>query len=172
MIHNSRRKRFRSVGKAPTRDAIQATDELEIAESYFCKFVATSVHLRLATEHPNLGDTKVQADLRQAPGHGDNQFLISVIRHPENVASFFRSVAVDNSREQFMAMYLDASHCVISYSLIAIGSAVQVSVTAPEIFQRALLVGAVALAVAHNHPSNRLEPSDQDIAVTTGLKKA
>jgi hypothetical protein len=78
MIHNSRRKRFRSVGKAPTRDAIQATDELEIAESYFCKFVATSVRLRLATEHPDLGDTKVQADLRQAPGHGDNQFLISV----------------------------------------------------------------------------------------------
>jgi DNA repair protein RadC len=94
------------------------------------------------------------------------------IRHPENVASFFRSVAVDNSREQFMAMYLDASHSVISYSLIAIGSAVQVSVTPPEIFQRALLVGAVALVVAHNHPSNRLEPSDQDIAVTTGLKKA
>ena len=28
MIHNSRRKRFRSVGKAPTMDAIQATDEL------------------------------------------------------------------------------------------------------------------------------------------------
>ena len=94
------------------------------------------------------------------------------IRHPENVASFFRSVAVDNSREQFMAMYLDASNCVISYSLIAIGSARQVSVAAPEIFQRALLVGAVALVVAHNHPSNRLEPSDQDIAVTTGLTKA
>ena len=94
------------------------------------------------------------------------------IRFPVNVASFFRSVAVDNSREQFVAMYLDASHCVISYSLIAIGSARQVSVTAPEIFQRALLVGAVALVVAHNHPSNRLEPSDQDIAVTTGLQKA
>ncbi len=94
------------------------------------------------------------------------------IRNPIDVASFFRSVAVDNSREQFVAMYLDGSHCVISYSLIAIGSARQVSVAAPEIFQRALLVGAVALVVAHNHPSNRLEPSDQDIAVTTGLKKA
>ena len=33
-------------------------------------------------------------------------------------------------------------------------------------------MGAVALVVAHNHPSNRLEPSDQDIAVTTGLTKA
>ena len=35
MIHNSRRKRFRSVGKA-TRDAIQATDEL-VTEADFQK---------------------------------------------------------------------------------------------------------------------------------------
>ena len=36
MIHNSRRKRYRSVGKAPTRDAIQATDEL-VTEADFQK---------------------------------------------------------------------------------------------------------------------------------------
>ena len=36
MIHNSRRKRFRSVGKAPTKDAIQATNEL-VTEADFQK---------------------------------------------------------------------------------------------------------------------------------------
>jgi DNA repair protein RadC len=94
------------------------------------------------------------------------------IRGPSHVASFFRSVAVDNSREQFIAIYLNGAHSVISYSLISIGSAKQVQVTAPEIFQRALLVGATAMVVAHNHPSNRLEPSEQDISVTKALLKA
>ena len=94
------------------------------------------------------------------------------IRSPEHVATFFRAFAVDNSREQFMAMYLDSSHSVASYSLISIGSANSAVVNAREVFQIAVLVGATAMAVAHNHPSNRLEPSEEDIAVTKRLQEA
>ena len=94
------------------------------------------------------------------------------IRSPEHVATFFRAVAVDNSREQFMAMYLDSSHSVACYSLISIGSANHAVVNAREVFQRAVLVGATAMVVAHNHPSNRLEPSEEDIAVTKRLQEA
>ena len=45
-------------------------------------------------------------------------------------------------------------------------------VNAREVFQRAVLVSATAMAVAHNHPSNRLEPSEEDIAVTKRLQEA
>src|SRR5262245_16351293 len=40
------------------------------------------------------------------------------IKGPEDVAAFIRSILTDNSREHFVALYLDGAHCVASYSLI------------------------------------------------------
>ncbi len=42
---------------------------------------------------------------------------------PEEAAEFIRSVLTDNSREHFVALYLDGRHRVASYSLVAIGTA-------------------------------------------------
>ncbi|MDZ4851105.1 MAG: JAB domain-containing protein [Pirellulaceae bacterium] len=93
------------------------------------------------------------------------------ISEPEDVAEFVRSILVDNSREQFVALYLDASHSVASYSIISIGSANQATVHPREIFQRAVLIGAIAITIAHNHPSDSLTPSNQDIALTKSVKE-
>lgn len=47
------------------------------------------------------------------------------------------------------------------------------SITSPrEIFMKALLVGASAVILAHNHPSGYVEPSTQDIALTRRIKEA
>lgn len=81
-----------------------------------------------------------------------------------------RSVLIDNSREQFVAIYFDASHAVISYSIISVGNANQTLVHPREVYQRAVLVGATAIAVAHNHPTGNLEPSAEDINITNRLK--
>ncbi len=87
-------------------------------------------------------------------------------KKPEQVAEFARSLLVDNSREHFIALYLNTRHVVIGYSLLAIGSANMVTVHPREVYQRALLAGAFALIVAHNHPSNELEPSQTDCKMT------
>jgi DNA repair protein RadC len=97
---------------------------------------------------------------------------ISKVGGPSDVADFVRSVLIDNSREQFVALYLDAANCVVSYSVITIGTANQTLFHPREIFQRAVLVGAIALAVAHNHPSGEVEPSKEDIYATHRLKEA
>lgn len=89
-----------------------------------------------------------------------------------DIADFVRSVLIDNSREQFVAIYLDGSHSAISFSIISIGIANQTLIHPREVFQRAILVGATAMAVAHNHPSGSLEPSTEDISVTIRLKEA
>ena len=70
------------------------------------------------------------------------QFKIS---GPEDIAAFSRSVLLDNSREQFIAIYLDGSHTVAAYSLISIGSANCTTMHPREVFQRAVLVVAVSL---------------------------
>lgn len=94
------------------------------------------------------------------------------INGPEDVAAFVRTVMVDNSREQFVALYLDGSHQVASYSIISIGSANQASVHPREVFQRAILVGATAITIAHNHPSGDLTTSHADRELTMRMMAA
>ncbi|MDZ4851053.1 MAG: JAB domain-containing protein [Pirellulaceae bacterium] len=58
-----------------------------------------------------------------------------------------------------------------SSSIVSIGSANQAAVTPREIFQRAILSGATAITISHNHPSGDTTPSEADVAVTKRLKE-
>lgn len=94
------------------------------------------------------------------------------IRSPEHVAEFVRGVLPDNSREHCVALYLDGSHQVIGYSVISTGTANVASFHPREIFQRAILIGAVSFAFAHNHPSGSLDASSSDDQITKQLYDA
>ena len=94
-----------------------------------------------------------------------------VIRRPEEIAKLFRSITVDNSREHFVAFYLDGASHVASYSIISIGTANSTVVSPREVFQRAVLIGAVSFIVAHNHPSGNLDPSREDLSLTQKLQE-
>ena len=94
------------------------------------------------------------------------------ITGPDDVANFVRSILTDNSREHFVALYLNASHQVAAYSIVSIGSANSAPVAPREVFQRAVLTGAISIVVAHNHPSDSTEPSSEDRAVTQRLRDA
>ena len=98
--------------------------------------------------------------------------LGDVIRRPEEIAKLFRSITADNSREHFVAFYLDGASHVASYSIISIGTANSTIVSPREVFQRAVLIGAVSFIVAHNHPSGNLDPSREDISLTQRLHDA
>lgn len=91
---------------------------------------------------------------------------------PAYAADFIRRVLPDNSREHFIALHLDGSSKVVAYSVIASGTANSCNVHPREIFQRAILAGAVSLIIAHNHPSGSLEPSAEDRSVTRRVKEA
>jgi DNA repair protein RadC len=96
----------------------------------------------------------------------------TAISGPESAAAFIRSILPDNSREHFVALYLDSSHQVACYSIVAIGLTNQCLVHPREVFQRAILSGATAMIVAHNHPSGNLAPSKEDVKLTARLKTA
>lgn len=97
---------------------------------------------------------------------------IFAIRLPQDAHDFLLSVLPDNSREHSVALYLNAAHEVICYSLISTGSAEFAPVSPRDIFQRALAAGAVALLFCHNHPSGHVKPSAEDRRVTARLKEA
>ena len=91
---------------------------------------------------------------------------------PNDVATFVRSILTDNSREHFVALYLNAASNVVSYSIISIGTANSALVHPREVFQRAIKAGAHSIVIAHNHPTGEIKPSKEDDVVTRKLKAA
>jgi DNA repair protein RadC len=96
----------------------------------------------------------------------------SVMRKPLAAADFVRKLLPDNSREHFVVLHLDGAHQVIGYAVVATGTANSCPVHPREVFQGAILVGAVALIIAHNHPSGDETPSPEDRTLTSRLKDA
>lgn len=94
------------------------------------------------------------------------------ITESKDVSNFIRKHLPDNSREHFVCLYLDGQHAVIAYAIVSSGIANHSVVHPREIFQRAVLCGAVAIVIAHNHPSGNINPSKEDITVTTQISEA
>jgi DNA repair protein RadC len=84
----------------------------------------------------------------------------------------FMTIHVPLLMRRYIALFLDGSHQVVAFSITATGTANHCLVHAREVFQPAILVGAVAVAVGHNHPSGECFPSGQDDEVTGNLKEA
>ncbi len=91
---------------------------------------------------------------------------------PEDVAAFLRPILAREPREVFVVICLDAKHRVLALHRLAYGTVDSVPVDVRAVFQLALLANAVAILVAHNHPSGDPTPSPQDFAVTERLRGA
>lgn len=75
-------------------------------------------------------------------------------------------------KEQLRGLYLNSRYQVVHEEIISSGSLTANIVHPREVFQPALEYGAVAVIVAHNHPSGSLEPTTDDLIATTQLKAA
>jgi DNA repair protein RadC len=79
---------------------------------------------------------------------------------------------IDQDKEHFYVMHLDARNTVKIVEVVAIGI-INIVLTHPrEVFRRAIIEGSVNIIVAHNHPSQAVEPSDDDLQVTKRLHDA
>lgn len=74
--------------------------------------------------------------------------------------------------EQVLLIVLDGGHRVYRVLTVASGGATSSVVPVREVLSLALRHDAVAIALAHNHPSGSVEPSEDDVAVTDRLKAA
>ncbi|HSX16281.1 MAG TPA: DNA repair protein RadC [Candidatus Saccharimonadales bacterium] len=90
------------------------------------------------------------------------------VRTADQAYHFFRSMG-GHSKEQLRGLYLGSHYQVIYDEVISIGSLTSNVVHPREVFQPAISHGAVAVIIAHNHPSGSLEPSTADVEVTRQL---
>ncbi len=79
-----------------------------------------------------------------------------------NLCADFRS----SKKEHIVAFYFDTQQRLIERRIISVGT-LDTSLLHPrEVFEPALQLSAAGVALAHNHPSGSLEPSDEDSAIT------
>ena len=75
----------------------------------------------------------------------------------------------ESTQEHLVVFYLDTRSYLIQREIVFVGS-LNESVAHPrDIFEKALLLNAASLIIAHNHPSGHLSPSDADIIITRRL---
>lgn len=93
------------------------------------------------------------------------------INSPEDIVKVLGFIR-NRKREHFVALYLDAENKLITQKIISVGT-INASLVHPrEVFYPAIHHRAVAVIVAHNHPSGNAAPSHHDIEVTKKLLQA
>jgi DNA repair protein RadC len=75
-------------------------------------------------------------------------------------------------REQLRGLYLNGHNRIIRDEVISVGTVNANIVHAREVFRTAIECNAVAVVLAHNHPSGEVTPSAEDVAVTRKLIEA
>ena len=75
-------------------------------------------------------------------------------------------------QEVFWVIYFNHMNHVLKVKVLCVGTATQTLVDVAELVRGAIALNATRLVVAHNHPSNWVEPSEKDINLTKHLIKA
>lgn len=96
--------------------------------------------------------------------------LNMLLNTTEKAHNLFKRYFKNQKQEKLMAIYLDQKKRLISYKTLFIGT-IDCSIVHPrEIFNEAIKNSASAIILIHNHPSNDINPSKEDIEITKNIK--
>jgi DNA repair protein RadC len=95
------------------------------------------------------------------------------LNNPAKIADYLRSAFEESPlQEAIYCIYLDRKNHPLGRHLVSLGTATSCVATPREIFRGAIVAGATALIVAHNHPSGDPAPSAADLAFTRLMREA
>lgn len=103
---------------------------------------------------------------------GEKEYQVSKIGSSRDAFEILYPVMGELEHEEFWIVYLNNSNKVIHKSLMSKGGITGTLVDVRLVLKKALELGAVALILAHNHPSGGLKPSAADKNITKKLKIA
>jgi DNA repair protein RadC len=95
--------------------------------------------------------------LSQAPNY---------VNSSESAYKTFKASLEDLTREEFWVAYLNNAHQLIKLEQLSKGGMTSTVVDVRILLKRCIELEAVALVVAHNHPSGKLQPSKADKNLT------
>jgi DNA repair protein RadC len=92
-----------------------------------------------------------------------------VIRSPQDAADVAAQFIGDDDREVFFVMCLNTKNQVVAVHRCHVGG-LNASIVMPrEVFKSAILNNSASIIVSHQHPSQDVTPSREDIEVTSRL---
>ena len=103
--------------------------------------------------------------------YNQGSYGFTTIRNAEDAYTYLADMR-QLPREQLRGLYLNGHNKIIRDEVISIGTVNANIVHAREIFRIAIECNAVAVILAHNHPSGESTPSAEDVAVTEQLINA
>ncbi len=96
----------------------------------------------------------------------------SLIANPGAAAEYLQASLATEQREVMGALLLDARNRLLEDARVFAGGITSAAVSPGPVFRQAVLAGAVALVLYHNHPSGDAEPSADDRATTSRFVEA
>jgi DNA repair protein RadC len=103
---------------------------------------------------------------------GEEAQKITKITDSASVFELLQPKLGDLQHEEFWIVFLNNSNKVLQASQLSKGGITGTLVDVRLVMRQALEIGAVALILAHNHPSGTLKPSTSDKQITQKLKTA
>lgn len=87
----------------------------------------------------------------------------------EEAGKIFYELIGSSTIEKSALLCLDNDYNILNASIVNIGTIDNVEISISEIFRIALLSNAKRIILAHNHPSNNMQPSNYDIKITKNI---
>lgn len=103
---------------------------------------------------------------------GEEALRLDKIESSHSVFELMQPIIGELPHEEFWIVYLNNSNKVIYKSQLSKGGITGTLVDVRLVMKTAIEVGAIALILAHNHPSGTLKPSEADKQITKKLKTA
>ncbi len=103
---------------------------------------------------------------------GEDALKITKINSSRDAFDLLRPIIAELQHEEFWILYLNNANKVLQTSQLSKGGLTGTLVDVRIVMKEALELGAVALILAHNHPSGTLKPSKADQEVTKKLRVA
>ena len=103
---------------------------------------------------------------------GENARKITKISSSKSVFEILQPLMGELEHEEFWILYLNSSNRILHKAQLSKGGITGTLVDVRLVMKQALELGAIALILAHNHPSGALKPSKADKEITQKLKLA
>lgn len=95
-----------------------------------------------------------------------------LLSNTDAVVDYCRAAIAYSEVEELYVIFLDATFRLISVELMQKGTLTGVSISPREIIRLAIDKKAANIIMVHNHPSDNVQPSTNDINVTGKVKEA
>jgi len=96
---------------------------------------------------------------------------VGVVKNSNDLYSKIKTLKLDYQNENFLVFYLNCKNKFIGFDIVSKGIIDSCIISPSVIFRNAIKKNAFRIITAHNHPSEDLTPSYEDIGINNKIKE-